>query len=170
MSIGEGYLAELAARGYRDEDAPRFRVEWERLEEAYFAHMFAVVAPFDEWRERFRAAATETARLIEAHRPEARFLIVDALAAGELGRECQSRLATRIAEQIDLARAELAFPDSVPEATGGWIVAIFFDRVYRRCTVEDGPDLPSQLPELMFLAISAYFGTEAGLAELLPPA
>jgi hypothetical protein len=75
----------------------------------------------------------------------------------------------RFAAMLDSARDELEDPGSVPAATGGWIVAIFFDRVYRRCTSAGGPDLPSQLPELMFLAISAYFGTEAGLEELAPP-
>jgi hypothetical protein len=170
VSTRDPYLALLAERGYRDEDASRFAALWERLEAEYFAHMEAIVEPFSEWRDRFRAAATETARLVEAHPAEARFFVVDALAAGELGRERQSRLAARLAEQLDSAREELEAPGSVPEVTGGWIVAIFFDRVYRRCTGGDGPDLPSQLPELMFLAISAYFGTEAGLEELLPRA
>ncbi len=168
MTPPDPYLALLAEHGYRDRDAPRFKALWERLESEYFAHMEAIAAPSSEWRDRFRAAATETARLVEAHPAEARFFVVDALAAGELGRRCQSRLAERIAALLDSARDELDDPSSVPDATGGWIVAIFFDRVYRRCATGQGPDLPSQLPELMFLAISSYFGTEAGLEELLP--
>lgn len=161
------YLLELAERGYRDEDAPRFRALWHRLEAAYMARMFAVTGPFEGWREKFRAGAIETARLVEAHPSEARFFAVDALAAGELGRERQRALAAQVAFQIDTARDELEDPASVPEATALWIVAIFFDRVYRRCVSPVGPDLPSQLPELMFLAISAYLGTEAGLEELV---
>lgn len=149
--------------------APHFLARWERFEAAYFERMFAVTEPFGEWRDRFRAAATETARLVEAHPAEARFLVVDALAAGEPGRERQRSFAYRIAEQLDTAREELSDPESVPEATSSWIVAIFFDRVYRRCAVPEGPDLPSQLPELLFLAISAYFGTGAGLEELIRP-
>lgn len=148
---------------------PRFATRWERLEATYFERMAAVTEPFGEWRDRFRAAATETAWLVEAHPAEARFLVVDALAAGEPGRERQRSFAYRIAVLVDSAREELSDPDSVPEATSSWIVAIFFDRVYRRCTVSGGPDLPSQLPELLFLAISAYFGTEAGLGELVRP-
>ncbi len=166
---GDPYLRELAERGYRDEDAPRFLAVWERLEAAYFARMFAVTAPFGEWQDRFRAAATETAQLVEAFPTEARFFAVDSLAAGELGRRRQSDLAARIAEQVDRAREELEDPAAVPEATAAWIVAIFFDRIYRRCVSDRGPDLTSQLPELMFLAISAYFGTEAGLEELVSP-
>lgn len=169
MTGTRAYLREISEHGFREVDAPRFAAAWERLEAVYFQRIAEVTEPFGEWRDRFRAAATETARLVEAHRAEARFLAVDALAAGELGRKHQRALAARIAALLDDARAELDDPAAVPETTSSWIVAIFFDRVYRRCTVPGAPDLPSQLPELMFLAISAYFGTATGLEELIPP-
>jgi hypothetical protein len=163
------YLREFAEHGFQEVDAPRFREAWGRLESAYFERMDAVAEPLTGWRDQFRAAATETARLAEAHPAEARFLAVDALAAGDLGRELQRAFASRIAALLDSAREELPDPDAVPAITGAWIAAMFFDRVYRRCATPDGPDLPSQLPELMFLAVSAYFGTEAGLEELISP-
>jgi hypothetical protein len=169
MSGPDPYLRELAEHGFLEADAVRFRAVWERLETSYFERVAAVAEPFTGWRDRFRAGATETVRLVEAHRAEARFLAVDALAAGEVGRERQRAFAARLAALLDSAREELPNPDGVPEATSAWIAAMFFDRVYRRCTTPEGPDLPSQLPELMFLAVSAYFGTEAGLQELIPP-
>ena len=167
MSGSDPYLGKLADRGFSAADAARFREVWERLETAYFDRMTAIAEPLGGWRERFRAVATETARLVEAHPAEARFLAVDALAAGELGRERQRAFASRVAALLDTARQELPDPEEVPAATSAWIAAMFFDRVYRRCAAPDGPDLPSQLPELMFLAVSAYFGTEAGLQELI---
>jgi hypothetical protein len=165
----DDYLETFTEHGFRPGDAPRFLALWDRLEAAYLERLAAVSAPFSEWRDRLRAAANETARLVEAHPAEARFLAVDSLAGGELGQERQRRLGARLVALLDAARTELADPGSIPEATGPWIVAIFFDRVWRRCTSPDGPDLPSQMPELMFLAISAYFGTEAGFEELVPP-
>lgn len=168
MSGPDPYLREIAERGFSEADAGRFVAAWERLETTYFERIVAIVDPLPGWRERFRAAASETARLVEARPAEARFLAVDALAAGELGRERQGAFASRIAALLDTAREELPDPDGVPKITSAWIAAMFFDRVYRRCTAPDGPDLPSQLPELMFLAVSAYFGTEAGLQELIP--
>lgn len=170
MKQPDPYLRELTEKGFREHDAPRFLWVWEHLEAAYFAQIAAAVDGHQDWRERFRAAATETARLVEEHRAEARFVIVDALCAGDLGRERQRDLGARIAELIDSARAELVEPDAIPASTAQWIVGIFFDRVYRRCAGDgSGADLISQLPELMFLAISAYFGTEAGLEELVSP-
>src|SRR5215218_1014517 len=50
-------------------------------------------------------------------------------------------------------------PDLVPAATSAWIIATFFARISGRCTKPHGPDLLSQLPELLFLAVSAYFGS-----------
>lgn len=146
-----------------------FEKTWEHLESAYLERLGAAVSPYERWKERFRAGAAETVRLVEDHPAEARFLTVDSLLAGDLGRARQRALADRLAELLDSAREELSEPDSVPATTASWIVAFFFDRVYRRCAIPDGPDLPSQLPEMTFLAISAYFGTEAGLAELIPP-
>ncbi|HKF82212.1 MAG TPA: hypothetical protein VKB23_04545 [Solirubrobacterales bacterium] len=168
MSGPDPYLRQLAEGGFVEADAARFRAAWERLETTYFDRIAAITEPLTGWRDRFRAAAIETARLVEAHPAEARFLAVDALATGELGRELQGAFASRIAALLDTARDELPDPDRVPKVTSAWIAAMFFDRVYRRCATPDGPDLPSQLPELMFLAVSAYFGTEAGLRELIP--
>jgi len=169
MSEHSDYLRELAEGGFRESDAARFDAAWTHLQAAYEERLAAAVAPFDEWRSRFRAGAAETARLVEAYRAEARFLTVDSLAAGVRGRRRQQALAANLAEQIDAARREIADPGAVPKITSAWIVALFVNRVYRRCTVPGEPDLPAQLPELTFLAISAYFGTEAGLEELIPP-
>jgi hypothetical protein len=147
--------------------ADSFIARWERLEAAYLERIAAAVAPHPTWRERFRAGAALTVELVERYPQDACFLAVDSLSAGVTGRRCRRHLATHLAALLDSVRTELPEPDLVPAATSSWIVAIFFARVYRRCTSPEGPDLPSQLPELMFLAISAYFGTEAGLQELL---
>jgi hypothetical protein len=163
------YIDEVAEHGFRAGEERRFRATWAYLENGYFARLALVVEPYKEWRDRFRAAAQETVRLVETFPREARFVVVDSLTAGEVGRESQRILTLRLVALIDAARKELAEPDRVPESTAGWIVAMFFDRVYRRCTSRDEPDLRSQLPELLFLAISAYFGTAAGLEELIPP-
>jgi len=143
-----------------------FSAAWDELEGAYLRQVEAVYELEEDWRDKFRAGALETARLAEAHPRPARFLAVAALSAGELGRARQRALGSRIAALIDTAREQIPEPDGVSAMTSRWIVSIFFDRIYRRFASPGGPDLISQLPELMFLAISSYFGTEAGLAEL----
>jgi hypothetical protein len=159
----------VAELGYREADASRFEAAWDRLEAAYINRLEAAVEEFEDWRGKLRGAAEETVRLAEEHPRQARFLAVDSLAAGEVGRRRQRVLAARLGALLDTAREQLEDPDSVPEATSRWVVGIFFDRIYRRFSGAGGPDLVSQLPELMFLAVSSYFGTEAGLEELVAP-
>ncbi|HUC00191.1 MAG TPA: TetR/AcrR family transcriptional regulator [Solirubrobacterales bacterium] len=142
-----------------------FEVAWDGLEAAYLERLAAAYEGFDDWRERFRAASAATVRLAEAHPDWARFLTVASLAAGDNGRRRQRAIGRHLVALLDTAREQLDDPAAVPEVTGRWILGIFFDRFYRRFASPDGPDLVSQLPELRFLAVSCYFGTEAGLAE-----
>jgi len=167
VSCGDPYVREFQERGYRPGDEARFRAAWTKLEAAYLARLLQATEPFSEWRDRFHAGAAETVRLVEAFPGEARFLAFGALAAGEVGQEHRRALADRLVELVETVREELPDPDAVPAITGAWIVAMFFDRVYRACIRSEGPALRVELPELTFLAVSAYFGTEAGLEELL---
>lgn len=160
------YVAGFRERGYRAEDSATFLAAWDRLEGLYLRRLDDVQANCETWRDRFRAAAAETVRLVEEHPLQARFLVVDSLAAGELGSKRQQELSKRLIEYAEGARAELEEPERIPTATAPWIVAIFFDRVYRHLVNQAQEPLDRHLPELLFLAISAYFGTEAGLREL----
>lgn len=163
----DAYFAAIEGRGYSEAAAPAFLAAWEALEAAFFGRLEAETADLADWRERFRVGATVTVELVETHRREAYFFAVEALAAGMLGAVRQRTMSARLTALVDSAREELEDPGSVPPATAGWIVGIFFARIYGRCTGAGGPDLRTQLPELLFLGISAYFGTEAGLGELI---
>lgn len=166
MSEHDGYLRRLHEHGYHASDAPSFAAAWDELEVLYLERL-GEVCDDGEWRGRMRAGAGETLRLVEARPVEARFLVVDSLLAGEAGRHRQRELRSRLAVLIDSARNELEAPDRVPPAAAPWIVSTFFDRIYRYLTGRSQAPPRTQLPELMFLATSAYFGTEDGLAELL---
>lgn len=151
------------------DDEQTFFAEWDRLEAEYLDRLGRACDGLADWRDRLRAAATTTVRLAEENPSQARFLTVEALARGEQGRRRQQALGARLAVCVDAAREQLPDPHSVPPATASWVVGVFFDRIYRRSAADAGPDLESQLPELMFIAVSSYFGTEAGLAELSAP-
>jgi AcrR family transcriptional regulator len=143
-----------------------FEAAWDWLERAYLDRVTAAYADIPDWRGRLRAAATETAALVESWPNQSRFLVVETLAVGEAGRRRQQGLGTRIAELLDGAYDELDDPTSIPPATSAWVTGMLFDRVYRCLSTERGADLATQIPQLMFLAVSSYFGPEEGLAEL----
>jgi hypothetical protein len=160
------YVAGFRERGYRREDAALFAAAWDKLEAILLRQLEAAYSPYEGWRDGFRAATAEAARLVDEYPREARFMTVDSLESGDQGRRRQRALSLRLIDLVDRARAELEEPERVPPATAPWVVAIFFDRIYRHLTNESGDRLAIQLPELRFLAVSAFFGTEAGLIEL----
>jgi len=161
----EAYL-EAVAIGDHASATPLFVLAWEQLERVYLERLAAAVREAEAWRDRFRAGATLTVELVEEHPREAAFLVVDALEAGSVGRDRQRRIGDHLTSLVDTAREELDDPDSVPPATAAWIVGVFFGQVYRRCSGRSPTDLRAQLPELLFLGISAYFGTEIGRAHV----
>lgn len=159
-------LAPGAAEGIYGDRLGYFYAGWDLLEELYVGRVVAAYQPFDDWRDRLRAAVKETAGLLEAYPKQAHFLAVDALSVGRKGRERQQELATRLAAFLDEAREELEDPGSAPASTSDWVVGIFYDRIYRYLSSGREKVFWSDLPELMFLAVSSYFGPEVGLAEL----
>jgi hypothetical protein len=148
----------------------RFLASWERHESCYLDRLEQVARPGACWRERFRAATVETLRLAEEERVAARVLVVEPFRFGEVGRRRQQSLSRRLAVSLDTARAELPPDAPASPLAGEWLMAVFFHRVHRRLSTGAGPDLRSQLPELLFLGVAAYFGPEVALAELNRPA
>jgi hypothetical protein len=143
-----------------------FEAGWELLEAEFVRRVRDAYQPKSGWANQLRAALAETAALLSNYPAYAHFLAVDALAIGEPGRERQQALAARCAVFLDEARAESENPGEAPMATSGWVIGVLFDRIYRYSASGREEQLAADIPELMFLAVSAYFGPDAGLAEL----
>jgi AcrR family transcriptional regulator len=143
-----------------------FKAGWDLLEDLYVARVVEAYEPHVGWRNRLRAAARETAILLQTFPKQAHFMAVDALSVGREGRERQQKLAARLANFLDEARQDLEDPGSAPASTSDWVVGLFYDRVYRYISSGREELFLEDLPELMFLAVSSYFGPEEGLAEL----
>ncbi len=143
-----------------------FEAGWEVLEGEFVRRVREAYEPQSGWANQLRAALRETAQLLERYPAYSHFLAVDALSVGEPGRERQQALAARFAVFLDEARAESERPGEAPAATSGWVIGILFDRIYRYSASGREEQLAGDITELMFLAVSAYFGPEAGLAEL----
>jgi AcrR family transcriptional regulator len=160
-----GLPAGTAERFYPDR-LSYFNAGWDLLEDLYVARVRAAYEPYADWRDRLRAAARETAVLLQAFPREAHFMAVDALSVGKEGRQRQQDLAARLAAFLDEARKDLDDPGSAPDSTSDWVVGLFYDRAYRYLSSGREELFLDDLPELMFLAVSSYFGPEEGLAEL----
>jgi AcrR family transcriptional regulator len=165
VSERAGLAPGTAERIYPDRLA-YFNAGWDLLERLYVERVVSAYQPFDGWRNRLRAAARETSRLMQEFPKQAHFMVVDALSVGRAGRDRQQDAAARLAALLDEARKDLDDPGSAPATTSGWVVGLFFDRMYRYVSTGREELFASDLPELMFLAVSSYFGPEEGLAEL----
>jgi hypothetical protein len=143
-----------------------FEAAWEMLEAELVARLLSAFRREGGWDNQLRAALCEAARLLGRYPAQAHFLAVDALAVGDPGRARQQSLAARLAVFLDEARAESARSGGAPTATSGWVMGLFFDRIYRYSATGREDQLAGDVDELMFLAVSAYFGAEAGLAQL----
>jgi len=143
-----------------------FEAGWELLEAEFVRQVRIAYRPQAGWANQLRAALREAAGLLARFPAYGHFMAVDALAIGEPGRARQQALAARLAVFLDEARAESDQPGEAPAATSGWVIGILFDRIYRYSASGREDQLAADVPELMFLAVSAYFGPEAGLAEL----
>jgi AcrR family transcriptional regulator len=164
-----GERAGLGAEAFAEHFPDRlgcFEAAWDCYERIYLERIEAAYAKASDWRSRLRAAAMETARLVERWPDQARFMVVETLAVGEQGRHRQQALGARIAKLLDGAFSHLDDPSAIPPATSAWVTGMFFDRIYRCLSTERGADLAAQIPQLMFLAVSSYFGPEEGLSEL----
>jgi hypothetical protein len=147
-----------------------FLLTWDRLEAGFLSRIRGAYAGSGDWRDRLRAAATETVRLVEAHPEQARFMVIETLAADEAGPLRQQAFLSRVGALLNDIPAQLEDPDAVAPLTSDWVVRIFFDRVYRSLSTGNPADLRPHLPQMMFLAVSAYLGTDLGRAELrIPP-
>jgi AcrR family transcriptional regulator len=165
VSERAGLAPGTAERMYPDR-LTYFSAGWDLLERFYVERMMEAYRPFEGWRNRLRAAARETARLMQEFPKQAHFMVVDALSVGKPGRDRQQELAARLAMLLDEARKDLDDPGSAPATTSGWVVGLFFDRMYRYVSTGREDLFARDLPELMFLAVSSYFGPEEGLDEL----
>jgi AcrR family transcriptional regulator len=168
--VGERATGDARAftRHFKDRNAC-FCVAWDRLEKTYVERMEATSRGQRSWNEQLRACLHETDRLLESHTTEARFMVACALEAPEPDRQRPKALGEKLTGIVDVARRRIDDPGRVPEGTARWILAIAFDCVYRQLGTEGSRDFALQIPTIMFLAVSAYFGPAAGLAELQAP-
>lgn len=187
-----GMLRAVAKRGYRDvviEDVikragvsrPTFYVSFENKEDCFLMALDAVSERLRErvdiaareagesWRDRLRAGLEEVLCFI-ADEPDAAYtLIVESRGAGPTSLLRRDKLLDHFAGCIDAqAREQLSDPPSAIAAAGvvGGIEAVLYSRLRR----EEGEELGSLLPSLMYFAVLPYVGPEGAAGELTPAA
>jgi AcrR family transcriptional regulator len=129
----------------------------------------AACADLSDWRDRVRATAYSIHRSF-SDPPLARLVVVEVLTAGERAQRLQWEALRQMLNLIDQGRTELEGPASVSNATAEAIAGGVFNQVY--AMVAEGPLPPAEkiVPQMLYVAMLPYLGSEAALEELsIPP-
>lgn len=162
-----------------DVDRAAFRREFADLEACFLAVFRAEVEsyrrppppPGGGWLEHLRARAYSLYRFLAADRRRARFILVEARAAGEPTLLYAGQLIEELFDLIDAGRRELADPSSLTRATAESLGGGVFNQLY--AILGRGATLPPEaeiVPQLMYCVVLPYLGPAAARAELeIPP-
>jgi AcrR family transcriptional regulator len=143
-----------------------FLAAYEELSKRFSRHVFAAFEGEEEWRDGLRAAAYAAADWIAEHPLEARYAVIEMVAAGEFAQERREATLRGFVDLIDAGREQLDKPDSVSRAMAdgvvGGILGILTKTLRRGARVSAG-DI---VPDLMFVAVRPYLGHEVAREEL----
>jgi AcrR family transcriptional regulator len=142
-----------------------FLVAWDRANAEYARRAALAFAGGSTWRASIGAVAQSILDFIQEC-PEQSRLQFEARNAGEAARMRLEAQIDVFVELIDLGRQELDDPDSLSRATAEGIAGAVFERVALRLSRDADQDLSALVPELMFMVLQPYLGTEEAMTEL----
>lgn len=136
------------------------------------AQVRVATASRSEWRDRLRAAAYAVVRFLQENPSAGRLLFVDLLAAGEHGVLLRDQGMQAAIELVDEGRVYLEGSRAegrVTRATAEGIAGGVYRTVAR--AIEDGDfrKLDALVPQMMYLVLTPYLGSDAAMEELRPP-
>ena len=119
--------------------------------------------PDDAWAERIRAALETLLEHLAEHPDEARFAIVEVLAAGPKALARRDAALRQFTGFLEPGRSESSvdLPGITSIAVAGGINEILYSEILHGAVSR----LPSRLPDLMFWAALPFLGPEGAVAE-----
>jgi AcrR family transcriptional regulator len=152
-------------RYFADADAC-FRAAWDYISEGYMAKALAAYESEAGWRERIRAVGRAMLAYLTEHPHHARILFIEGPTPGERALAPLDPNIDVFIELIDSGRLEMDDPDSLTRATAEGLAGAVDERI-AVCLLRGADEqLPGLLPELLYLVVRPYLGTEAAVEEL----
>ncbi len=122
------------------------------------------------WRDRVRFTAYELLRYFKEDERRTNFGIVEGRSAGERVQHVIAAEVEAMVELIDEGRQELDDPESLTRATAEDIAGGIFNQLYGQLARGPLPPEEDHIPQMMYVAVLPYLGSEAALEELsIPP-
>jgi AcrR family transcriptional regulator len=117
------------------------------------------------WRDHLRGALTGLLRFLDEQPVVGRALLVEVHAAGPRAVAKRTEALARAASMVDLAREES--DDEAPAISAEAVVAGILAVLHSRLAAYQTSGYLRLLPELMYLAVLPFFGTDAATAAML---
>jgi AcrR family transcriptional regulator len=130
------------------------------LEDAEAAFALRPTAP---WPQRIETGLRAVLGHLAAHREEARFALVEVLAAGPRALARRDATLRQFTSFIETGRSESAvdLPGSTAQTIAGGITELLYSEVLHGAAA----GLPARLPEFVFLIVLPFLGAERAAAE-----
>lgn len=128
-----------------------------------------VFAAEDRWADRLRAVAYALRDFLREDEGRARAMMLEAPHGNAETRRIREGGIEALTALIDLGRAELADPDSVPRSAAEIAAGVIYNRIHVEVERGVGGLDDEMVRELMYAAVMPYLGIEAALAELQSP-
>lgn len=120
----------------------------------------------EEWVEQVRGGIGALLTYL-AHNPvAARVGIVEGFGAGARARDRYQQAVSSFFPFLDSARSLVEDPDRIPSHTARVVVGGVSALMFNEASNGRAADLPKLLPEMMYLAVTPYFGHEKGLEAM----
>jgi len=121
------------------------------------------------WVNQLRAVAYGLRDFLVEDPRRARAMMIEAPHGNAETRRIREEGIEALTALIDLGRAEMADPGSLPHPVAAITAGAIFNRIH--AALQAGPKLGDEMVrELMYTAVMPYLGVEAALAELEAPA
>lgn len=120
-------------------------------------------SPDGPWAERMRAATAALLELLASRPEEARFAIVEVLAAGPKALVRRDAALRRFAELVDVGRSESSI--ELPGMTSVAIVGGVFELLYSEILHGATARLPARLPDIVYWITQPFLGADGAVVE-----
>lgn len=143
-----------------------YAAAYEEVVEEIMADMISVVRRQEGWLRRMRAALASLGETLAAEPLLARGIFIEVHVAGGRAAAKRDEVFERLSRAVDSARREIVSRHSPPPITARLILSMVEATVVKAVMTAEPALFAKAIPDLLYVAVSFYFGPEKAQAEL----
>ena len=149
-----------------DDKEDCFVKAYEEASEWLYRRLSTIAARQPSWRDELRVALAELLQFCANQENAAKALFIEAHAAGGDALAQHDRLMSKMAEAIDMGRADLEGDASPPPSTAAFMVGAIETLISGKLANGEAERAPGLLPGILHFVVLQYHGQEAAWEEM----